>query len=82
MKARKYEAVQSALAAALRELRLEAGLTQKALAESMGVTVQAISHLEQGPDARLSTLIAWCNAVGVSLAELSERIQRRWEASK
>ena len=48
MKARKHEAVQSALAAALRELRLEAGLTQKALAESMGVTVQPLATWSKG----------------------------------
>lgn len=57
----------------IRELRIEAGLTQKELAEKVGVSRNAISEFElQHMQPRLMTayFLAW--ALGVSLLELSE----------
>lgn len=57
----------------IRELRIEAGLTQQQLADKVGVARNSISKFElQHMQPRLMTayLIAW--ALGVSLLELSE----------
>lgn len=57
----------------IRELRIEAGLTQQQLADKVGVTRNSISEFElQHMQPRLMTayLLAW--ALGVSLLELSE----------
>jgi DNA-binding XRE family transcriptional regulator len=51
----------------LRELRAVAGLSQKALADSAGIALSAIGHLEAGR--RLpawETVLALCAALGVS----------------
>jgi transcriptional regulator with XRE-family HTH domain len=52
----------------LRELRQEAGLTQKQLAEEAGLTVWAITDLEQGgrQHPRWDTVVALADALGVS----------------
>ena len=60
--------------AALRRLRVAAGLTQHALAERAGVSVEAVSALERGfrktPHADTVALLA--GALGVSAAERAE----------
>jgi putative transcriptional regulator len=54
-------------AAKLKELREQAGLTQKQLADKAGIGQRTISHLEQGAQEPVwSTAIALCRALGVS----------------
>ena len=51
--------------AALIQLRVDAGVTQKQLADVMGVTQQAVHKLERyDSDPKLSTLRRYANAVG------------------
>lgn len=57
----------------IRELRIDAGLTQQQLADKVGITRNSIIEFElQHMQPRLMTayLLAW--ALGVSLLELSE----------
>ncbi len=49
---------------ALAELRRQHKLTQKALAERMGVTQARISQIEHGEHLELETIIAYVNALG------------------
>lgn len=53
----------------LRELRIEAGLTQKELAERSGLSFQAVRDLEQGVnfDPGWSSVVAMAEALGVTL---------------
>jgi len=75
MKARK------ALAAAMKRLRGDAGLSQAALAERANLSTQHIAALEQGrKEPSLSTLDALSKALGVSVPELfvpNDRTPRR-----
>lgn len=51
----------------LKELREQAGLSQKALAEKAGFVTSAIGHLEQGlRKPAWETVLALCAALGVS----------------
>lgn len=51
----------------LRQLREEAGLSQKALAEKAGLVTSAIGHLEQGlRKPTWETVLALARALGVS----------------
>ena len=52
----------------LRELRERAGLTQRQLAEAMGVAQPDLSRLERREDAKVSTLRAYVEATGARLA--------------
>lgn len=55
----------------IRELRCREGMTQERLAESAGLSVPYISHIERGSkNARLETLAQVATALGVSLDEL------------
>jgi transcriptional regulator with XRE-family HTH domain len=62
------------LASLLREVRIEAGLTQTAVAESIGQTQSYVSKYEQGEQRLdLLELEAVCNAVGIQLTEFVRR---------
>ena len=51
----------------LRELRVAAGLTQKALAERAGLTREGVAYLETGRhDPRWTTVVALCMALGIT----------------
>lgn len=64
----------SHLAAVLRQIRLEAGLTQSQLAESLGQSQSYVSKYETGEQRLdLMELDAVCAAVGISLVTLVER---------
>src|SRR5262245_37246217 len=64
----------SALAGFVRRLRLRAGLTQEALAERAGLTVNTVGALEQGQRRRLypQTARALADALGLDAAERAE----------
>ena len=51
----------------LKELRLHAGLTQEEVAEKMGGRRANDSRLENSQDARLSTIVAYLEAIGGSV---------------
>jgi len=58
----------------LRDVRLQAGLTQSALAERIGQTQSYVSKYESGEQRLdLIELEAICNAVGISLRDLIDR---------
>jgi transcriptional regulator with XRE-family HTH domain len=58
----------AAIAGAVRQARLDAGLTQAALAERIGTTQSVVSRWERGADEpRLSTLARILGACGHSL---------------
>lgn len=62
------------LASLLRQVRVEAGLTQAAVAKSIGQTQSYVSKYEQGEQRLdLLELEAVCNAVGVPLTEFVRR---------
>ncbi len=62
----------------LRTLRGERGITQEALADRSGVSVDLIKKLEQGQraTARLTTLISLANALDVTLSRLTDKQPR------
>lgn len=62
------------VAAALRERRKEAGLSQTEVAQRMGTTQSAVSDLESGAvgDPRLFTVLRYAQAVGLELHLLDE----------
>lgn len=58
----------------MREVRIEAGLTQTAVAESIGQTQSYVSKYEQGEQRLdLLELEAVCNAVCIPLTEFVRR---------
>jgi transcriptional regulator with XRE-family HTH domain len=60
-------------AGCLKELRMQAGLTQQQLAEKAGVGQRTISHLEQGVQEPVwSTLLALADALGVDCTAFLE----------
>ena len=62
------------LVSLLREIRVEAGLTQAAVAKSIGQTQSYVSKYEQGEQRLdLLELEAVCNAVGISLIDFVRR---------
>jgi transcriptional regulator with XRE-family HTH domain len=64
----------SHLAALLRQVRLDANLTQLQLAEKIGQTQSCISKYENGEQRLdLIELETVCNAVGISLSDFVER---------
>lgn len=64
----------SHLAAVLRQIRLDAGLTQRQLAESLGQSQSYVSKYETGEQRLdLMELEAVCTAAGTSLVTLVER---------
>lgn len=70
-KKRKKAARVRAIHARILELRRDAGLTQRELADLCGVDVTAVSHWEKGksaPNGRRLPVVA--DALGVSIAEL------------
>ena len=64
----------SSLAALLRQVRLDASLTQSQLAEKIGQTQSYVSKYENGEQRLdLIELEAVCKAVGISLSDFVER---------
>jgi transcriptional regulator with XRE-family HTH domain len=62
---------------ALRELRHDAGLTQQALADRVGIGVEYVSRLENGHrGARWHTVMRLLRALGATLADLGVAIER------
>lgn len=62
------------LAALLRQVRLDANLTQSQLAEKLGQTQSYVSKYENGEQRLdLIELEAVCKAVGISLTDFVER---------
>jgi transcriptional regulator with XRE-family HTH domain len=62
---------------ALRQLRLDAGLTQQELADRVGIGVEYVSRLENGHrGARWHTVMRLLRALGASLADLGDAIER------
>lgn len=54
----------------LKKIMSGKGINQKILAESLGVSPGAVSHIFQQEDVRLSTLEKVANVLGIELAEL------------
>lgn len=62
----------------LRELRLERGLTQEALALDAGTErshVSALERAEKGPS--LATILRLAQALGIPAGEIVDRVERR-----
>lgn len=66
-KAREAAAVYAELVDSLIESRERAGLKQRQLAKRMGTSQSAVSELENGSDARLSTIIRYAQAAGCEI---------------
>lgn len=68
---------QEALGRAVRELRLERGLTQRELAEAADLNVTWLSHIEAGrPNPAWGTVARIASALGVPVSELALRAER------
>jgi transcriptional regulator with XRE-family HTH domain len=62
------------LRARLKQIRLDAGLSQRALADQIGVSVSTISMVEGGTrDTAVGNLEAWARACGARLDVVAER---------
>lgn len=60
----------------LKQLRIEAGLSQSQLAEKAGLNVRVLQHYEQGSKnfdhARIDILLKYCLALDCKLSDLIE----------
>jgi transcriptional regulator with XRE-family HTH domain len=66
----------SALAAAVKQLREERGITQEALAFHAGITVGTLSKIELAQTSRAwATVSAIADALGVTLTELAAAVE-------
>ena len=64
------------LGSLIRALRREAGMTQRELAEALGVTDKAVSKWESGTaDPSTSNLLALAKLFGVSAEELLKSVE-------
>jgi transcriptional regulator with XRE-family HTH domain len=62
---------------ALRQLRLDAGLTQQELADRVGIGVEYVSRLENGHrGARWHTVMRLLRALDATLADLGDAVER------
>ena len=62
----------------LRELRVQRGLTQEALALDAGTErshISALERAEKGPS--LATILRLAQALGISAGEIVDRVERR-----
>lgn len=66
-KAREAAAVYAQLLDSLVASRKRAGLSQKALAKRMRTTQSAVSEIESGQDARMSTVLKYAQAAGCEI---------------
>jgi transcriptional regulator with XRE-family HTH domain len=67
----------TALGRALRELRVEAGLTQAQVASGAGVDHPYVSRMESGQrDPHWSTVVRFLAALDATLADLGDAIER------
>jgi len=67
----------------LRELRLERGLTQEALALDAGTErshISALERAEKGPS--LATILRLAQALGIPAGEILDRVERRLSEKK
>lgn len=55
----------------LREVRERAGLSQNALAQKAGITIQTISRIENGLPTKESTIEKICKIIGVSRNDIT-----------
>jgi transcriptional regulator with XRE-family HTH domain len=63
-----------ALGEAIRELRMEVGLTQEELAHRTGITVSQVSRIERGQvDPRWTTVKRIAHGLGLRLTELADK---------
>lgn len=68
---REYSTALTQFGSALRAARIEAGITQEALAERSGLDRTYVSGAERGTrNPTLVTLVRLCEALGISPAEL------------
>jgi XRE family transcriptional regulator, regulator of sulfur utilization len=68
---------QEALGQAVRELRLEQGLTQRELADAADINVTWLSHIEAGrPNPAWGTVARIARALDLPLSELALRAER------
>lgn len=58
------------IAATVRRLRQDAGLTQQGLADRADLSLRTVTRIEAGEEARVVTLTAIANVLGVSISEL------------
>jgi transcriptional regulator with XRE-family HTH domain len=65
----------------IRQAREKAGLSQQALAERAGLSLRAITKIENGGNPRLSTLQAIAKALRLSIADLVPDNGRKRKAS-
>jgi transcriptional regulator with XRE-family HTH domain len=71
-------AAEVAFSAELTQLRLQAGLSQQALAEQVGIRADDVERSEAGRrDVDVVELFRWCQACGSSLDGFVERVDRR-----
>jgi len=76
-------ASQLALGRALRQLRQQAGLTQRELADRAGADDTYISQVETGRrDIRWSTITRLLNALDANIADLAAEIRQRTPPTK
>lgn len=63
------------LGRAIKEIRVEMGMTQEALAEKAGLSISTLRHVEQGaiPSPSFQRVAAIAATLGVPLDELAER---------
>lgn len=71
-------AANAAFAAELAQLRLEAGLSRRDLAEEVGIKSRDVGRSETGQRrVHVVELFHWCKACGSSLDAFVERVDRR-----
>ncbi len=67
----------------MRALRLQAGITQKALAERVGTSEAYVSNIESGRrDARWSTTARLLHALGADLHQLADEVAKVEQSSQ
>ena len=76
------QAVMTLVAHALREARASRGLSMSAVAERAGLSQQMVSYVErQMRMPTLDTLLRMAQALGIDLAELLARAQKKAKAN-
>ena len=69
------------LAALMRSIREERGLSQEALAVQLGHDQPWISKVENGSRrVQLAEFLAWLDELGVALSDVAERVDDLWKS--